>query len=192
MSWEEEEYVLNVPNGFVAGVAGPVPIVPVPNAPARNENKNRLLAEEERVLMEKERNEFERQRVEWKRFLEKERENSKMQLIRYFSGRPNENYQLENWAKGRGFKNNNIEGMREQIRLTREARPFLVEVTKELNEEFAAAAAAAALNRRRNSNIDPNQVGGKRRRKSHRKSRKTARKSHKRRVARKNRRTNRR
>lgn len=192
MSWEEDDYVLNVPNRGVAG--------PAPNAPARNVNKNRLRAEETKAQMQKELNAYEQEKVEQRRLHEKVRENAKMNLIRHFSGRPNENYQLENWAKARGFKNNNIEGMREQIRITREARPGLVAATKEMNEENAAL--MRELNNNNNSNIDPNQVGGKRRRKSHRstrksrkaarKSRKAARKSHKRRVARKNRRTNRR
>lgn len=167
--WEQEEYVLNLPNGArrnnVAG-AGDNNIVEnvenvVPNEWKPSANKNRSF-----------RNNVRREQSELRNRI---RANSKKRIINSFVGWPNRNYELEDEARAMGLNDGDIAVIRNQIARMRQNNPVLV-------EEHARAQAIMNENNN-NGEPDANQMGGKRRR------RRTTRKARKTRNVRKHRKT---
>ncbi len=160
--WEQEEYVLNLPNGDrqnnarrnnVAGAGGNnivenvVPYEWKPNA-----NKNRSI-----------RNNVRREQAELRN---RARASSKKRIINSFVGRPNRNYELEDEARAMGLNDGDIAVIRNQIARMRQNNPGLV----------AERAHVQAIMNDNNNNgePEPNQMGGKRRRRrATRKARKT-------------------
>jgi hypothetical protein len=155
--WEQEEYVLNLPNGArqnnVAGAGGNnivENVVPYEWKPSAN--KNRSIQ-----------NNVRREQAELRN---RARASSKKRIINNFVGRPNRNYELEDEARAMGLNDGDIAVIRNQIARMRRNNPELV----------AEHARAQAIMNENNNNGDPdaNLMGGKRRRRrATRKARKT-------------------
>ncbi len=149
--WEQNEYVLNLPNNARrnnAAGAGGNNIVEnvVPHQWNYNANKNIAI-----------RNNIRREQQELRN---RARVSSKKQIINSFVGRPNRNYMLEDEARVLGLNDGDIAVIRNEIARMRAEDPDLVA------RQAANNALAQEIMNENNNNGEPNanQMGGKRRR----------------------------
>lgn len=178
-SWNDVEYVANFPRNNVAGAAGAAGagnagagpniveniVENVNEAPMNygyNINAVRYQVQQER-----------------QRLRNRSRGTNRRRLLNSHVGRPNQNNTIEDEARAMGLTDENIADIRGEIVRMRNADPNLV-----ARQVANNALAREIMNESNNNNVDPNQMGGKRRRRrSSKKSRKT-RKSRKQRKTR--------